>query len=89
VIFPNPSTGSSPVSVQFLMRTAAFGVDLKIFTTAFRKINQVSYPNVPAGSATLPLPLTDERGAPLANGIYYVLVTTREGHAIGKLLILR
>jgi len=89
IIYPNPPTGSAPVSIQFLMPTAAAEVDLKVFTTAFRKINQVSYPNIPAGLVTLSLPVTDEKGAPLANGVYYVLVTTRQGHAIAKLLILR
>ena len=88
VIFPNPSTGSAPVSIQFLMPTAAAKVDLKVFTTAFRKINQISYPNIPAGLVTLSLPVTDEKGAPLANGIYYVLVTTRQGQAIGKMMVL-
>ncbi len=89
VIFPNPPTSSGPVSIQFLMQTAAAEVELKTFTTAFRKINQASYPNIPAGLVTLPLPVTDAKGAPLANGVYYILVTTRQGHAVGKLLILR
>jgi hypothetical protein len=71
------------------MQTAAAEVDLKVFTTAFREVNQTAFYNVSAGWVYLPLTLTDKKGSPLANGVYYVLVATRQGHAVGKLLILR
>jgi hypothetical protein len=35
------------------------------------------------------LELVGRSGNPLANGIYYVVVTTKAGRATGKLLILR
>jgi hypothetical protein len=35
------------------------------------------------------LNLTGRGGAPLANGLYYVVVTTKAGRAVGKLLILK
>jgi hypothetical protein len=89
VIYPNPPTGSGPVTVQFSMQASAAEVDLKVFTTAFREINQTAFHNVSAGWINLPLALTDKKGSPLANGVYYILVTTRQGHAVGKLLILR
>jgi hypothetical protein len=62
---------------------------VEVFTTAFRKVNQISLVNVPAGPARVSLPLTDKNGSPLANGVYYLVVVNQQGRAIGKLLVLR
>ena len=60
-----------------------------IFTTAFRRVNEITLPNVPAGTTDVALPLTDQKGTPLANGIYYVVVHTSQGRFITKLMVLR
>ena len=89
VVFPDPWKGSGPVSVQFILNIPASEVSLKVFTTAFRKIQETDLSNVPSGVIQTPLNLTGPQGVPLANGLYYLLVTTRQGHAVGKLLVIR
>lgn len=64
-------------------------MDVKVFTAAYRKVNEKSSGQVPAGVLSLPLDLTDRTGSPLANGIYYVVVQTGQGRNICKLLVLR
>lgn len=85
--FPNPATGPT-VTISFNLRSSSPWVRVEIFTTAFRKVNEVDLSNVPAGARFVTIPLTDSHGAPLANGIYYVVVVNQQGRAIGKLLIL-
>ena len=48
----------------------------------------MTFDSIPAGTAVV-VPLTGRGGNPLANGIYYVVVTTNAGKATGKLLVLR
>jgi hypothetical protein len=64
-------------------------VTIEVFTTAFRRVNEITLFNVPAGLNDIALPLTDREGAPLANGLYYVVVQTPQGRFVTKLLILR
>jgi hypothetical protein len=61
---------------------------VEVYTLAFRKVQDKTYPSLPSGTAVT-LSLTDKSGHPMANGIYYVEVTTVNGRSIGKLLILR
>jgi hypothetical protein len=63
-------------------------VRVEIYTLAFRKVQDNSYPALPTGTV-LTISLTGKSGTPLANGIYYVVVTVNGQRAIGKLLILR
>lgn len=63
-------------------------VRVEIYTTAFRKVEDMTFDSIPSGMAVV-VPLTGRGGNPLANGIYYVVVTTNAGRTIGKLLILR
>jgi len=35
------------------------------------------------------LKLTDAKGKKLANGVYYVVVTTEKGKAVGKMIVMR
>jgi len=63
-------------------------VKIQVFTLAFRKVREISISQAAAGS-DLGLSLNDNGGNALANGLYYVVVTTNQGHKIGKLLILR
>ncbi|HVM31566.1 MAG TPA: glycoside hydrolase family 44 protein [bacterium] len=89
ILYPNPAKDGGPVSVRFMMQTFAADLEIKIFTTAFRKVGQETFHNVAPGLVTLPVPTQDDQGSLLANGIYYVVITTRQGRAIAKMLILR
>jgi hypothetical protein len=63
-------------------------VRVEIYTLAFRKVQDHSYGPMPSGTP-IPIQLTGPSGNPLANGVYYVVVTTSSGRAVGKLLVLR
>ena len=62
-------------------------VRIQIFTLSFRKVQDTTYPNV-SGSTRLTLQLTDISGKPLANGLYYVVVTANGKRWVLRLLIL-
>jgi arabinogalactan endo-1,4-beta-galactosidase len=87
VIYPNPATGSGPVSIRLPNYPGTATVTVKVFTTAFRMVNEFTRQS--EGGTDIALPLTNRSGAPLANGLYYVVVTTPEGRAIEKLLVTR
>jgi len=87
ILYPNPSTGG-PISVHIPGLTGVSNIQVEIFTSAFRKVKSEFFPQVPAGT-DVTIQLTDSWGNPLASGLYYVVVITNEGRAIGKLLILR
>jgi hypothetical protein len=89
VVFPNPFSGPGPVQVQWTLGQAAGDVSISVFTTAFRKVNEVDYGAQPAGKVTLPLVTQDKWGKPLANGLYYLVVKTPAGRSVGKLIVLR
>jgi hypothetical protein len=75
--------------VQVILRQPASWLTIKVYTLAFRIVNEVSYENMPAGPNDFPLALTDKMGGELANGLYYLEATTPQGHSMGKWLILR
>jgi hypothetical protein len=87
VIYPNPVSGSA---VQILPPTylKSSNVRVEIYTSAYRKVKDETFDSVPSGRAVV-VSLTGRGGKPLANGVYYVVVTTSTGRATGKLLILR
>jgi len=87
VIYPNPVTGTS-VNVLPQAYSGVSNVEVEIFTTGFRKVQEETFPNVPPGVAVT-LQLTDKRGTPLANGLYYLVVIVDGQRSIAKLLILR
>lgn len=89
VLYPNPVTGPGPIAIQITLKQAENDVFLSIFTTAFRKVNEMDLGALPVGVDTIPLELRDRRGADLANGLYYIVVQSSEGRFIGKLLISR
>jgi hypothetical protein len=86
IVFPNPSTGGTVQLNPGL--TSASNVSIEIFTVAFRKVAVLNDANVQPG-ASLPVPLVDKGGTPLASGLYYLVVQTNQGRTIVKLLILR
>jgi xyloglucan-specific exo-beta-1,4-glucanase len=88
VLYPNPVSGSGPVTIQLPVYPGMGKVTVQVFTTAFRMVNTLSFPSQ-AGGSQISLPLTDRNNRPLANGLYYVLVQSPAGRSILKLLILR
>ncbi len=87
VLYPNPVSGPDPVTIQLPNYPGVGKVTVQVFTTAFRTVKEFSVTQ--AGGSVVSLPLSDQRGSPLANGLYYVAVTTPNGRSIMKLLILR
>jgi hypothetical protein len=63
-------------------------VRVEIFTGAFRRVQDRTFYNQPGGVAVT-IELKDKWGAPLANGLYYVVVVIDGHRSIAKLLILR
>ena len=88
-LFPNPATGSGPVTLQLTLTSPAQQVTITVYTTSFRRVNGITLPDLPAGTRDIALSLTDRSGVPLANGLYYILVQTPQGRFIVKLLVLR
>ncbi len=86
-IYPNPAPGPT-VEILPSGYTGLSNVRIEIFTISFRKVRDENFPSIPSGTAVT-LTLTGRGGAPLANGLYYGLVTTKAGSTIGKLLILK
>ncbi len=86
-LYPNPVPGGTvnilPPSYPGLSK-----VRIEVFTVNFRKVVDWTEDSVPSGTA-LHLPLVSRWGGPMANGLYYVVVTTNGGKTIGKLLVLR
>lgn len=63
-------------------------VRVEVFTLSFRKVLDTTFTAVPAGTA-VSITLEDRWGHPLADGLYYVVVTVNGKHFTAKLLILR
>jgi hypothetical protein len=89
VLYPNPATGPGPVTIQITLASPADDVKVMVFTTSFRKINEIRLGQVPAGTTPIALALTDRWGSPLANGIYYVFIKGVHGRQFVKLMVLR
>lgn len=87
LVYPNPATGSS-VNVLAPAYSGSEDVRVEIFTLGFRKVLDEPFQDVPAGKPVT-VQLKDQWGTPLANGLYYVMVTVDGKHSTAKLLILR
>ena len=62
-------------------------VKVQIYLTTLRKVQDQNYRVVPGSD--IAIRLIDKNGAQLANGLYYVTVTTSHKKSVLKLLILR
>lgn len=89
VVYPNPASGPGPVTLQYSLSTPADEVKVQVFTTGFRKVNEITLSHVPAGVHQVPLELTDRWGTPLANGLYYIIVRVYHERLVVKLLVSR
>ncbi|HVZ80588.1 MAG TPA: polysaccharide lyase family protein [bacterium] len=88
VIYPNPATGDG-FNIQVTGMTTVDKVQVQVETTAFRKVNEMTFHSQGPGTAILAVPATDASGAPLANGVYYVIVRTEGARITLKLMVLR
>ncbi len=88
VLYPNPVVDSGPATLLIPLPTGG-DVKVKVFTTAFRKVNEKSVIQAVPGVLSIPLELQDSFGTPLADGIYYLIVLAPQGRLVGKLIILR
>ena len=86
IIFPNPSKGGAIELNPNL--TSPSNVTVEIFSVSFKKLLDLNFKIVPPGE-DLPIPLVDNSGTPLANGLYYLVIQTKQGRSIVKLVILR
>ena len=93
IVFPNPVTGGGDqVQVAVPLGRDSEWLKVEVFTVAYRKVLERDLGPSRAGtrqSTWHPLDLKMEGGRPLANGVYYLRVTTEGGSATGKFLVLR
>lgn len=75
--------------VEVNLASAQADVKVLIFTTAFRKVNEIDLGAMPPGVSDFKLDLKDRWGRDLANGLYYVVVRTSQGKLTAKLLVNR
>lgn len=87
VLYPNPCKGNVLTLVR-LSLTSPVSARVQIYTVACRKVLDLTF-NPVAPSQVLPLPLADQDGVPLADGLYYVAVTVKGQRQILKWLVLR
>jgi hypothetical protein len=88
ILYPNPLKTSEPVHIVMPGRTQSSDVTVKIYTVAFRLVQQQAFAQVPAG-AEITVEMKDRTGKPLASGLYYVVVNTDGLRYIAKLIISR
>jgi hypothetical protein len=89
VVYPNPVKDSGSTTIRISLPVPAAEVNIQIFTSAFRKVNEIRLAQVPAGVTDTSLNLADKWGKVLANGLYYVVMSIDGQRTIGKLLIMR
>lgn len=89
MIYPNPCDGSQPAHLAFKLDSSTDGVKIQLFTTAFRKVLDKALGSLPAGTHLSVFELKDNGGAPLASGVYYVVITAGSQRSVVKLLVLR
>jgi len=87
VVYPNPVMGNS-VNILPPAFNGSQDVQVEIFTLSFRGVLKETFPQVPSGTA-VKVDLTDHWNHPMADGLYYVVVTVNGNRSVGKLLILR
>ena len=87
VLWPNPC-GAGSCNLQLNLSQSS-PVKIEVYTVSFRMIFEEVVPQVSAGTTDLTLQLVDKAGISLANGLYYVVVTTADGRAVDKLMVIR
>jgi hypothetical protein len=86
-VFPNPARGVA--HIQYTAPLAATAAEIEIFTANGRLVRRIVDRMPIAGWRQTVWDGRDERGRPLARGLYFYRVTTAGGEATGKLVLLR
>jgi hypothetical protein len=86
VLYPNPSSGET-VNILTSFYTGSSNIKIQVFTAAFRLVRGMTMSTTADGPIILDL--RDNRGIPLANGLYYVSVKTKNSQSLMKLFVLR
>ncbi len=89
VLYPNPIKDKGPAFLQVILAQPQENLEIKVFTTAFRKVYEDKVQNIPAGAFQYALDPARFEGGTAANGLYYVLLTTPSNRWVLKLLIIR
>lgn len=89
VPYPNPMTGPGDFSIQVNLQGPPQKVSLKLFTLSFRPLKEEGFDLVSPGLHVFTIGSRDNWGAPLANGLYYLVLDTFAQRKIFKLLVLR
>ena len=87
-LYPNPVRSGNTASIALPGLKNQANVRVQVFTIKYRKIQDEIFPNVQPGSSVL-LVLADQKGSPLSNGLYYLVISYPGQRSTLKLLILR
>jgi hypothetical protein len=87
VLYPNPANGDQ-VKVALPSLASPGEVRVQVFTLAYRKVQDVTLPNVQPGTPVT-LDLLDKWGVKLSNGLYYLVVRIGQERQVVKLLVAR
>jgi hypothetical protein len=88
VAYPNPVTGTQ-VNISSPANFPYGSLKIQIYTVAMKAVRSLTLSNVHPGT-TVTLPLLDQAGVILSNGLYYIQLTTSNGQrSVIKLLVLR
>ncbi len=92
LLFPNPLMGPGPLQFYYRVDSPTDQVKVKVFTTAFRKIDEDDALPATPGPHLYTLDL-NRSGLSVANGLYYVVLYFRIGgqetHQVMRLLVQR
>jgi hypothetical protein len=89
LVWPNPLESGVTPQLNLSFASTVHSLQIKVFTTSFRKVREWDYLEVTAGTRTVPLDARDSSGVNLANGLYYVVVQADTDKWVSKWLILR
>ena len=83
-LYPNPVVGFGPVTILLPGLKPDSAVEVEVFTTAFRKMYEESFPAGTVGSS-----ISFLLDSSWANGLYYLVVITPKERTVLKMILLR
>jgi hypothetical protein len=89
LIYPNPSMGAEKVKVRGEFCRSTKRVNLVLWTVAGRRVAEYKYGPQEPSLTEWDIDLKDDHGDPLANGLYYMTITTPQCRSTLKLFVLR